>query len=93
VCRKSGLEKRRGCGWLAPGDEQRAPVWVRKGISLTTCPKSFVTPESELLLEDFLVRRRLGAIRTTELSAREAEAFVILDQAMNQEIRDGEYTK
>jgi len=53
-CRRSGLEKLRVCGWL-PHTEARggAPVWIRHGISLDTCPKSFITAESEVFVEEF----------------------------------------
>jgi hypothetical protein len=51
-----------------------------------TCPKSYITAESEGLVEEFLVRRRLGGVRFEELSARQVEAFLILDK----ELRDGQ---
>jgi hypothetical protein len=92
VCRKSGLEKRRRCGWLGiPTDERMTPVWVRKDTALATCPKSYVTAESEALLENFLVRKRLGGSRFGELSARETEAFVILERALEEEKTNGHH--
>jgi hypothetical protein len=64
-------------------------VWARGGIALTTCPKSYVTAESETLLEDFLVRRRLGGYRMEDISARQAEAFVVVEQAVAEERKNG----
>lgn len=64
-------------------------VWARGGIALTTCPKSYLTAESEALLEDFLVRRRLGGYRMEDLSARQAEAFMVLEQALAEERKNG----
>ena len=58
---------------------------------MTSCPKSLVTAESEALVEDFLVRRRLGGIVLSELSAKQVEAFLILEQAMAAERSDGEH--
>src|SRR6185369_17928748 len=55
VCRRSGLEVRRRCGWLGLSDTGRAaPVWARKTIAIESCPQSYITAESEGLLEEFL---------------------------------------
>ena len=64
-------------------------VWARGDVALTTCPKSYVTAESTTLVEDFLVRRRFGRIDLSELTARQAEAFLILAEALAAETRDG----
>ncbi len=92
MCRKSGLEKKRRCGWLRLPDDARAPlVWVRRDISLNTCPKFYATAESQALVEDFLVRRRLGGIKIEELSARQVEAFLILEKALAAEMNDAQH--
>jgi hypothetical protein len=57
-------------------------------VSLDSCPKSYITAESEGFLEDFLVRRRLGGPPTAELSARQVDAFVILENTLR-EVNDG----
>jgi hypothetical protein len=57
-------------------------VWARKTIAIESCPKSYVTAESEGLVEDFLVRRQLGGMSFGELSARQVEGFLILEQAL-----------
>jgi hypothetical protein len=66
-----------------------AVTWARGGIALATCPKSYVTAESETLLEDFLVRRRLAGSRVEDLSARQVEAFMVLEQALAEERKNG----
>jgi hypothetical protein len=92
ICRRSGLEKKRGCGWLPRGErKQVAPVWARKHIALETCPKSTITAESQSLVEEFLVRRRLRALGWEGLSARQVEAFVILEKALAAEMEDGQH--
>jgi len=53
-----------------------------------TCPKSYITAESEALVEEFLVRRRLGGLRFEELSARQVEAFLILEKELSDEQRN-----
>ena len=58
---------------------------------MTSSPKSLVTAESEALVEDFFVRKRLGGIVLSELSAKQVEAFLILEQAMAAERNDGEH--
>ncbi len=60
-------------------------MWARKNVALRTCPKSFITAESEALVEEFFARRRLGAANLAELSARQVEAFVILEKALDGE--------
>jgi hypothetical protein len=60
---------------------------------LFTCPKSYITPESETLVEEFFVRRRLGDISIAELSARQVEAFTILENAFTAEIRQAQVNK
>jgi hypothetical protein len=62
-------------------------VWARKGVWTGSCPKSYITAESEGLVEEFFVRRRLGGMEFEALEARKAEAFVILEQAVSGETR------
>ena len=57
-------------------------MWARNAVTIESCPKSYITAESEGLLEDFLVRRRLGGMHFGELSARQVEGFLILEQAL-----------
>jgi hypothetical protein len=64
------------------------PVWARKTVATESCPKSYITAESEGLVEDFLVRRRLGGMSFVELSARQVEGFLILEQALAGEFGD-----
>lgn len=65
-----------------PADGFAAPVWVRKGVATESCPRSYITAESEGMVEDFLVRRRLGGLKVNALSARQVEGFLILEQAL-----------
>ena len=74
-----------------PQDGRAAPVWARKTVAIESCPKSYITAESEGLLEDFLVRRRLRGMSFGKLSARLVEGFLILEQALAGELRrDGD---
>jgi hypothetical protein len=66
-------------------------VWVRKGVAITTCPKSYITAESLTLVEDYLVRRRLNGIEFSELSGRQVEAFLILEKALAEEMNDDQH--
>lgn len=65
-------------------------MWARKDVVLFSCPKSYVTSDSEALVEEFFVRRRMGAFDFSELSARQVEAFAILEKALTSEIKDGQ---
>lgn len=85
-CRRNGLEKRRRCGWL--NHETAGPervIWARRQVSLTSCPKSFITPQSLALLEEYAVWRRLGNRTIDGLGARQVEAFLILDDEVSKE--------
>ena len=57
---------------------------------LFECPKSYITAESECLTEEYLVRRRLGGLQFSELTARQAEAFLILEKALLTEMKNGQ---
>ena len=43
------------------------------------------------LVEEFFVRRRLHGIEFSQLSARQVEAFLILEQALTSEMNDGQH--
>lgn len=86
ICRKSGLEARRRCGWIPT--ERRGPsriVWARKTVALETCPQSFITAESQSFVKEYFVRRKLGAFPVEQLSAREVDAFVTLEREFQAE--------
>jgi len=86
-CRKAGLEGKRNCGWLSGQDGPERVVWARKGVATTTCPKSFITGESMVWLEEYLVRRKLGQKGIDGLDAREVEAFLILEHELAEEAK------
>ncbi len=70
-------------------EDARAPlVWARKDVALTCCPVSFISAESQAFVEEFFVRRRLGSRDIDALSARQVEAFVILEKALAGEMKD-----
>ena len=55
-------------------------------MAIDCCPRSYITAESECLVEDFFVRRRVTGTRFDDLNARQVEAFVILEQALAEEM-------
>ena len=54
------------------------------------CPKSYITPESVTLVEEFFVRRRFGGIDFDKLTARQADAFTLLENEFASERNDGQ---
>jgi len=91
MCRRSGLEIKRKCGYLQrTWHENGAPVWGRREVLLHTCPKSFVAADSLALLEEFFVRRRMGGWHVESLSARQVDAFMLLEKEMQEEIKHGQ---
>jgi hypothetical protein len=53
------------------------------------CPKSYITPESLTLIEEFHVRKLFGFGDITELPARTVDAFCILERESIAERRNG----
>lgn len=89
-CRRDGLELKRRCAWT-PAAIQTPPtvVWARKRASTDRCPTSVVTAQSLTWIEQFYIWRKLGPNYPSELSARDVEAFLILDYETQAEERDG----
>lgn len=87
-CRRQGLEARRRCGFLPEG-ERGAPrvVWARNGAAAEECPTSLVTPASIEFVERFFAWKTVGL---TELTAREAEAFAVLEREWRMEQTNGQ---
>ncbi|MEI9972407.1 MAG: hypothetical protein WDO73_10350 [Ignavibacteriota bacterium] len=61
-------------------------VWARRNVSLNTCPKTYISAESSTLVEEFFVRRRLLGFDEKVLSARQVEAFLILEGELAAEL-------
>ncbi|MBI3667249.1 MAG: hypothetical protein HY236_13665, partial [Acidobacteria bacterium] len=87
TCRRLGLEKKRGCGWLEGKEKGDSPVvwlWQNPGrpgdtVATTECPVSYVSADSMALLEDFYAHQALG--RGEEIlrwPARRVDAFALL---------------
>jgi hypothetical protein len=90
ACRKSGLEKKRRCGWLVHEGSASAIVWARGRIALTSCPTSYITPESLALLEEFNAWKLLGAGSVYDLPARLVEAIFVLESELRTTSNDGQ---
>lgn len=65
------------------------PVWARRRVALPCCPKSYLTAESLGLTEEFAARRRMGGMNFRELSARQVDAFLVLEAELTEELRRG----
>jgi hypothetical protein len=89
-CRRQGLEIRRRCGFLpeAQRGASRA-VWVRGRAIAEECPKSLVTAASVEFLEKFFAWKFSGRYGE-ELTAREADAFLILEKEWRAEQINGQ---
>lgn len=86
ACRKSGLERKRRCGWLPV--EELIPtrvVWAREQAAIDSCPTSYITAESLALLEEFHAWKLLGIGHYSELPARLAEAIFLLENELRTE--------
>jgi hypothetical protein len=91
VCRKSGLESKRRCGWLFNNDvSSSSVVWARGRTMLVTCPTSTITFESVALLEEFHAWKLLGSGSFYDLPARLVHAIFILENELRSESNDGQ---
>ena len=73
----------------AAGETPEKIVWARKRVSTDRCPTSIVSAQSLTWIEQFYVWRRLGPKYPGELSAREIEAFLILELEAQAEMSHG----
>jgi len=64
-------------------------IWARKRVSTDRCPTSVVSAQSLTWIEQFFVWQRLRESYPSELSAREVEAFLILEGEAQAEESDG----
>lgn len=89
-CREAGLEIKRRCGF-SPRALETPPktVWARRRVSTDRCPTSEISAQSLAWIEHFYVWKRLGLNYPGELSAREIEAFLILEQEAQAEVSHG----
>jgi hypothetical protein len=90
-CRKSGLEATRRCGWIPEAElTQARVVWARGQVTCEQCPVSYITPESQSLLEEFHVWKLFGHHDYYVLPARLVEAIVTLENELRTEIRNAQ---
>jgi hypothetical protein len=81
---------KRRCGWMpAALETPEKVVWARKRVSTGTCPTSLISAQSLTWIEQFWVWRRLGPSYPGDLSAREIEAFLILEREAQEEVSHG----
>jgi hypothetical protein len=89
-CRRDGLAMTRRCGWIpAAMQTPTKSVRARKRVSTDQCPISVISAQSLTWIEQFYVWRKLGPSYPGELSAREVEAFLILEDEAQAEGNDG----
>lgn len=65
-------------------------VWARAGVRTLECPKSYITGESVGWLDAYVAWKKLGRPDLPELGAREAEAMLLLDHEMSEEVKRGQ---
>lgn len=63
-------------------------IWARGEFLTTQCPKSIITSESLNFLDEFRIWKQLGLYDPSRLSAKSADALVILDEAWKETCRE-----
>ena len=80
----------RNCAWLNGAEEEsRRAVWARSGVISCHCPKSVITPQSMSWLEQFRIWKAFGGGTPWEREAKAAEAFLVLEKALEAETEHG----
>jgi hypothetical protein len=67
-----------------------AVVWARKAICVTSCPTSYITPESIAFIEEFHAWKLFGTTEWRQLPARLVEAIFILENELRSERNDAQ---
>ena len=62
------------------------PIWSRRGVTTTQCPKSLITADSLVFIEEFQVWKRFGHADVNLMNARTVEALSILENEWQKEI-------
>jgi hypothetical protein len=79
--------KIRNCAW-STASEGLAVVWARGSIVSARCPKSIVTAQSVLFLEQFRWWKELGG-DVWSIEAKNAEALLLLEAEWRTEMQNG----
>ena len=66
---------------------RNTPVWARGGVSTTQCPKSLISAESLVFLEEFNIWRRFGCGDAQWMNARVADAIALLEDELRLELK------
>jgi hypothetical protein len=67
-----------------------SPVWARGNVTVDVCPKSYISAASQTLVEEFMVRKRLGERGLHDISAKQVEAFLLLEEQLAAEMKHGQ---
>ena len=75
------LDRKRRCGFLpVTSSNPGGPVWARKHLIATSCPKSLISAASRAWLEEYRAWKLLGAKDFRGFSARQLDAFCTLER-------------
>jgi hypothetical protein len=81
---------KRRCGLMPAALETPGKlVWARRRVSTDTCPTSLISAQSLTWIEQYYVWRSFGPNYPGQLSAREIEAFLILEREAQEEVSHG----
>ncbi len=79
-CRIHRLESKRRCGFIPESEkEPHRVVWIRGNVSTEECPKSYINSQSLYFIDRFFSWLTFQHLDIQKLSAKEADALIILD--------------
>lgn len=67
-------------------DQPARVVWARRSVAIESCPVSYVSPESLILIQEFEAWKLFGCNDVFSLPARTVEAFYVLEKELRAEM-------
>jgi hypothetical protein len=68
-------------------------VWARGCVFTTQCPKSLITAQSLGFLDEYNAWKQFGWLDASQISAKSADALIVLESAEQKETQSGEAKK
>lgn len=77
----------RNCAWVKQPQQPKRIVWTRGGVIATNCPKSVITAQSKIWLEEFSLWKALGGGVPWSMQAKSVDALLVLEHAWRMEVQ------
>ncbi len=83
------MVKQRNCAWSQKPAANNRVVWTRKKVFTQQCPKSMISSQSLMFIEQFRYWKHLGGGVPWDIDSKAADALLLLEQLFKTEEHDG----